>query len=165
MSKIYDMFLQYAKTVLGNDIDDKVRSGISDYLLDHGISDIDDEVDAEFEMIMFKQMSPTIFKAYFSNYSERALIEHLSEQAIEYATERAINGITISQPQLKPLLKKLLTVSASLSADKENNRWLKMKLDDALINFKYAAGLSTEVSEEVVKRLRGIQLMEEKDEC
>lgn len=153
MSKIYDFFLKYADKLLGGDVDTRVKAGIECYLKEHQIYDIDDESDAEFEMLMFTQMSPAVFKAFFVHYAERNIMEQLSEQAKVYAIHRAINGETLSQDQYQPLLQQLLDVAARLSKDEKNKQWLKPKLDATLMNFKFAAGLSSEVSEEVARAL------------
>lgn len=153
MSKIYDLFVDRAREVLGADLDEKVKNGIEAYLKEHRLFDIEDETDAEFELLMFKQMTPAAFNAFFSHFGLRSEVGSLFDKAKAYALQRALKGTQIGEEVYRPLLDSLLKAAQELSGEDENKIWLKPRLDATLMNLKYAAGLSSEVSEEVARDL------------
>lgn len=152
MSKTYDLLWRRAENLLGS-VDAQLQAGIEGYLKKNELFEIEDAADAEFSLLMFKQMPPAIFRAFFTHYAQREELELLAEQTKAAALRRALDGEIISQERYQPLAEALLKTSAELSGDEENQRWLKPRLDTALMNLKFAAGLSTEVSEEVARAL------------
>jgi len=69
------------------------------------------------------------------------------------ALQRALSGEIIAESDYHALSNRLIEASTVLSKDDQNERWLRGHLNDALINLKYAAGLSNELSESVVRKL------------
>ena len=132
MSVLLDSFIRYADSIAMPDWESAdVKAGIESYLHDHSLLESDDEISAEVELLIFKEMSPPTFNAFFAKYAKRKSVE-----SIEMA-----------------LSNRLIEASTVLSKDDQNERWLRGHLNDALINLKYAAGLSNELSESVVRKL------------
>lgn len=152
MSKTYDLLLNYAEDLLG-EADSKLKDGMLGYLKGNELFEIEDAVDAEFSLLMFKKMPPAVFRSFFTHYAQRKNVEHLAMQAEAFALRRAMDGETISQERYQPLVEDLLKVGAELSEDEKNQSWLKPRMDAVLMNLKFAAGLSNEVSEEVARAL------------
>ena len=153
MSKIFDMLLLHAKMLLGDGMDSQLQAEMERYLKQNQLFEIEDEIDAEFELLMFKQMSPSVFRSFFMRYGQREEVELIAGQAKAAAIQRALDGKTFPQDRYQPLVDALLKAGTKLSEDEDNKRWLKPQLDTVLMNLKYAAGLSDEVSEEVARAL------------
>lgn len=153
MSKTYELLVQYANTMPEEHMDEQLRLGIEGYLKEHQLFNIEDASDAEFEILMFKQMSPTVFKAFFAHYADRELLERISAQTKDFAIQRAVNGEAINTETYQPMAQQLLNIAVRLSQDEENSRWLTSRLNTAMTDLKFAAGLSAEVSEDVAQEL------------
>lgn len=150
MSVILDCFLNYADSVATPEWKpDEIRSGIEAYLRDHNLVDIDDELGADLELMMFKEMSATSFNAFFSGYAQRQIVEAIVFTAKQAALKKALSGETIGQNEYQRLSEQLLQASIALSQDVLNKEWQSAQLEEALVNLKFSAGLSNELSESV----------------
>lgn len=154
MSVLFDNFMKYADSVTMAEWDpQEVKAGIEVYLQDHSLIDIEDELSAEIELLMFKEMPPSTFNAFFAKYAKRQAVESIVTTAKQSAIRRALVGETIAESNYQALSNQLIEASIVLSQDAQNKRWLKEQLDEALLNLKYSAGLSSEISESVARAL------------
>lgn len=154
MSVILDIFLKYADSVATPEWKkEDIRSGIEEYLRDHNLGDIDDELEADLELRMFKEMSALSFNAYFSGYKQRQVVEAIVFTAKQAALKRALSGETIGPNEYQRLNEQLLQASIALPRDVLNKEWQNEPLEEALVNLKFSAGLSNELSESVAVAL------------
>lgn len=154
MSIILDHFLKYADSVATPKWkQEEIRSGIEAYLRDHNLGDIDDELEADLELMMFKEMSATSFNAYFSGYKQRQAVEAIVFAAKQAALKKALSGETIDPNEYQRLSEQLLQASIALPQDVLNKEWQNEQLEEALVNLKFSAGLSNELSESVAVAL------------
>ena len=154
MSVLLDSFIRYANSIAMPDWESAdVKAGIESYLHDHSLLESDDEISAEVELLIFKEMSPPTFNAFFAKYAKRKSVESIEMAVRQAALQRALSGEIIAESDYHALSNRLIEASTVLSKDDQNERWLRGHLNDALINLKYAAGLSNELSESVVRKL------------
>lgn len=91
-------------------------------------------------------------------YSRGSLAgQRFDEQSIKpyiaQMNERALLGEVVSETDYHALCNQLIEASTVLSQDNQNRQWLKGRLNDTLIDLKYSAGLSNELSESIARKL------------
>lgn len=154
MSVLLDSFMRYADSIAMPDWEPAdVKAGIESYLHDHSLLESDDEISAEVELLIFKEMPPSTFYAFFAKYAKRKAVETIEATARQAALQRALLGEVVSESNYHALCNQLIEAATVLSQDNQNGQWLKGHLNDTLIDLKYSAGLSNELSESIVRKL------------
>ena len=154
MSVLLDSFIRYANSIAMPDWDPTdVKAGIESYLHDHSLLESDDGISAEVELLIFKEMPPSTFNAFFAKYAKRKAVETIEATARQAALQRALLGEVVSETDYHALCNQLIEASTVLSQDNQNRQWLKGRLNDTLIDLKYSAGLSNELSESIARKL------------
>ena len=90
---------------------------------------------------------------YFAKYAKRKAVETIEATARQAALQRALLGEVVSESNYHALCNQLIEAATVLSQDNQNGQWLKGHLNDTLIDLKYSAGLSNELSESIVRKL------------
>lgn len=74
MSVLLDSFMRYADSIAMPDWEPAdVKAGIESYLHDHSLLESDDEISAEVELLIFKEMPPSTFNAFLQSMQRERL--------------------------------------------------------------------------------------------
>lgn len=93
------------------------------------------------------------YHALRHKYAKRKAVETIEATARQAALQRALLGEVVSETDYHALCNQLIEASTVLSQDNQNRQWLKGRLNDTLIDLKYSAGLSNELSESIARKL------------
>lgn len=126
MSVLLDSFMRYADSIAMPDWEPAdVKAGIESYLHDHSLLESDDEISAEVELLIFKEMPPSTFNAFFAKYAKRKAVETIEATARQAALQRALLGEVVSESNYHALCNQLIEAATVLSQDNQNGQWLK----------------------------------------